>query len=89
MPTFRKSLALVLEVYGSNPYPLTFTLFNYTFNMDKIKQFIHYFLDLDTLFYKLGTIALMIMMFRYILRRDTEYLLFTMGLLLIFIDLGW
>jgi hypothetical protein len=57
--------------------------------MDKIKQFIHYFLDLDTLFYKLGTIALMIMMFRYILRRDTEYLLFTMGLLLIFIDLGW
>jgi hypothetical protein len=63
--------------------------FNYTFNMDKIKQFIHYFLDLDTLFYKLGTIALMIMMVRYILRRESEYLLFTIGLLLIFIDLGW
>ena len=57
--------------------------------MDKIKQFIHYFLDLDTLFYKVGTIALIIMMLRYILRRESEYLLFTIGLLCIFIDLGW
>ena len=57
--------------------------------MDKIKQIIAYFLDLDTLFYKVGTLALMIMMFRYILRRESEHLLFTIGLLLIFIDLGW
>ena len=57
--------------------------------MDKLKQLIHYFLDLDTLFYKLGTIALILMLIRYILIREKEYLLFTIGLLLIFIDLGW
>ena len=57
--------------------------------MDKIKEFIHYFLDLDTLFYKLGSIALLLMLLRFIMSRDKEYILFTAGLLLIFIDLGW
>jgi hypothetical protein len=57
--------------------------------MNKLKQLTHYLLDLDTLFYKIGTLALILMLLRYIARRESEYLLFTIGLLLIFIDLGW
>ena len=57
--------------------------------MDKIKELIFYFLDLDTLFYKIGSIILIAMVLRYLWNKDHEYILMTMGLGLIFIDLGW
>ena len=57
--------------------------------MNKLKELISYLTDLDTLFYKVGSVLLCIMLARYILRGEREHLLFTAGLALIFIDCGW
>ena len=57
--------------------------------MDKIKQLIHYFLDLDTLPYKIISIVLFIMFIRFSLNKDWDYVLLPLGLSIVFFDLGW
>ena len=57
--------------------------------MDKIKHLIHYFLDLDTLPYKIISIVLFIMFIRFSLNKDWDYVLLPLGLSIVFFDLGW
>lgn len=57
--------------------------------MDKIKQFTHYFLDLDTLPYKIISIILFLTFARAIVNKDWDYVIMPLGLSLVFFDLGW